>query len=131
MGEQYHVFRNNEKFNSRLEQYAKLLPPSGKVLDAGSGVGQPTSEFLAKRGFSVTGVDISKRMVDVAKENVPEATFYRKNILTLDFADESFDGIICVYTLWHIPRKHHPHHYPQLSSHAQGRRHTGAQQRSP
>jgi ubiquinone/menaquinone biosynthesis C-methylase UbiE len=108
MGEQYHTFRNNEKFNSQLEQFAELLPPSGKVLDAGSGVGRPTSEFLAKRGFNVTGVDISKRMVDLAKENVPEATFYQKNILTLDFPDESFDGIICVYTLWHIPRKHHP-----------------------
>jgi 2-polyprenyl-3-methyl-5-hydroxy-6-metoxy-1,4-benzoquinol methylase len=108
MGEAYHNFRDNEKFIRELEQFSDLLPPSGQVLDAGCGVGRPTSEYLAKKGFDVTGIDISKRMVDLAKENVPEARFYQKNILTLDFPDESFDGIICVYTLWHIPRKNHP-----------------------
>ncbi len=33
---------------------------------------------------------------------------FNMNILTLDFPDMKFDGIICVYTLWHIPRKNHP-----------------------
>ena len=47
-------------------------------------------------------------MIELAKENVPEARFFQKNILTLDFRDESFDGIISVYTLWHIPRVNHP-----------------------
>ena len=107
MGEAYHNFRNNEKFNRELGKFAELLPSSGKVLDAGCGVGLPVSLFLVKNGFNVTGVDISQRMIDLAKENVPEGSFYRKNILTLDFPDNSFDGIICVYTLWHIPRKNH------------------------
>jgi 2-polyprenyl-3-methyl-5-hydroxy-6-metoxy-1,4-benzoquinol methylase len=108
MGEQYHRFRNNEKFNQQLKEFSELLPPSGQLLDAGCGVGKPTSEFLVKKGFDVTGVDISKRMVDIAKKNVPEASFIQKNILELDFPDTTFDGIICVYTLWHIPRKNHP-----------------------
>jgi ubiquinone/menaquinone biosynthesis C-methylase UbiE len=107
MGETYHNFRDNEKFKFELEQFSELLPPSGQVLDAGCGVGRPTSEFLVKEGFKVTGIDISNRMIDLAKENVPQAKFYKKNILTLDFPDDSFDGIICVYTLWHIPRNDH------------------------
>ena len=107
MGETYHNFRNNEKFNSQLEKFADLLPISGQVLDAGCGVGKPVSQVLVKKGFIVTGVDISSKMVNLAKENVPEATFLQKNILELDFADNSFDGIICVYTLWHIPRVNH------------------------
>jgi 2-polyprenyl-3-methyl-5-hydroxy-6-metoxy-1,4-benzoquinol methylase len=108
MGERYHRFRDNEKFIPQLEEFSKLLPRAGQVLDAGCGVGRPTSEFLSRKGFSVTGVDISKRMIDLAKKNVPDARFFQKNILTLDFHDESFDGIICVYTLWHIPRANHP-----------------------
>jgi ubiquinone/menaquinone biosynthesis C-methylase UbiE len=108
MGETYHNFRDNEKFIRELEQFSELLPTSGQVLDAGCGVGRPTSEFLVKQGLDVTGVDISKKMIDLAKKNVPDAKFYQKNILTLDFPDESFDGIICVYTLWHIPRINHP-----------------------
>ncbi|NPE06685.1 MAG: class I SAM-dependent methyltransferase [Asgard group archaeon] len=107
MGEEYHNFRDNEKFKNELEKFAKLLPSSGEVLDAGCGVGKPVSEFLAKKGFKVTGVDISKKMIELAKQNIPEGSFYQKNILTLDFPDNSFDGIICVYTLWHIPRVDH------------------------
>ena len=107
MGETYHNFRDNEKFNRELHKFADFLPSSGKVLDAGCGVGRPVSQFLVKKGFKVTGVDISQKMIDLARENVPEGSFYQKNILTLDFSDNSFDGIICVYTLWHIPRKDH------------------------
>ncbi|NHK30777.1 MAG: class I SAM-dependent methyltransferase [Asgard group archaeon] len=107
MGKTYHNFRDNEKFNSELEKFTKLLPSSGHVLDAGCGVGIPVSQYLVKKGFNVTGIDISNKMVELAKQNVPEATFYQKNIFTLDFPDNSFDGIICVYTLWHIPRVDH------------------------
>jgi len=108
MGEIYHRLRDNQKFIPQLEQLSELLPSSGQVLDAGCGVGKPTSEFLTKRGFNVTGVDISKKMIDLAKVNVPDARFYQRNILTLDFPDSTFDGVVCVYTLWHIPRMNHP-----------------------
>ena len=107
MGETYHNFRDNEKFSSELERFTELLPKAGHVLDAGCGVGLPVSKFLAKRDFKVTGIDISSRMVELAKQNVPEGEFYQKNILTLDFPNATFDGIICVYTLWHIPRAEH------------------------
>lgn len=107
MGETYHNFRNNEKFNTELVKFTELLPRSAQVLDAGCGVGTPVSQFLVRKGFQVTGVDISKKMIDLAKENVPEATFYHRNILTLDFPNDSFEGIICIYTLWHIPRTNH------------------------
>ncbi|MHA3965012.1 MAG: class I SAM-dependent methyltransferase [Candidatus Thorarchaeota archaeon SMTZ1-45] len=108
MGEMYHKFRDNEKFIPQLEQFSELLPRLGDVLDAGCGVGRPTSEFLAKKGFNVTGIDISEKMIELARKNVPDARFYQKNILLLDFPEQSFDGIICVYTLWHIPRVSHP-----------------------
>ena len=107
MGEKYHRVRDNKKFNSELEKFAALLPSSSEVLDAGCGVGTPVSQFLVNMGFNVTGVDISKKLIDLAKQNIPEASFYQKNILTLDFPNDSFDGIICVYTLWHIPRTDH------------------------
>ncbi|MBN2230098.1 MAG: class I SAM-dependent methyltransferase [Candidatus Thorarchaeota archaeon] len=107
MGEMYHNYRDNEKFNNQLEQFIELLPSSGQILDAGCGVGIPTSKFLVEKGFNVTGVDISKRMIELAKQKVPEGRFYQKNLLTMDFLDDTFDGIICVYTLWHILRSNH------------------------
>jgi 2-polyprenyl-3-methyl-5-hydroxy-6-metoxy-1,4-benzoquinol methylase len=107
MGEVYHNFRDNEKFKTELEKFTRLLPSDGHILDAGCGVGLPVSQFLVRKGFTVTGVDISSKMVELAKQNVPEASFYQKNIAALDFPDNAFDGIICVYTLWHIPRTEH------------------------
>jgi ubiquinone/menaquinone biosynthesis C-methylase UbiE len=107
MGRDYHTFRDNNKMNGELEKFASLLPVKGSVLDVASGAGIPAARFLVKRGFKVLGVDISQNMVDLAKENVPEADFLRKDMLELDFDDETFDGILCVYSLWHVPRKEH------------------------
>ncbi len=108
MGEAYHQNRDNEKFAQQLNQIGELLPSSGRVLDAGCGVGRPTAEFFAQKGFDVTGVDISKKMIELARQNVPRANFLQKNIATFDFPNASFDGIVCIYTLWHIPRENHP-----------------------
>jgi 2-polyprenyl-3-methyl-5-hydroxy-6-metoxy-1,4-benzoquinol methylase len=44
------------------------------VLDVGCGAGVPVARALTRR-FSVTGIDISGRMVDRARMNVPEGTF--------------------------------------------------------
>ncbi|TXT55266.1 MAG: hypothetical protein BAJATHORv1_40177 [Candidatus Thorarchaeota archaeon] len=107
MGERYHKSRNNDKFMRQLKQFVELLPLAANVLDAGCGVGKPTSEYLSNEGLKVIGIDLSRKMVDLAKQNVPDAEFHQMNILELDFPDESFDGIICVYTLWHIPREYH------------------------
>ena len=54
MGETYHNFRDNEKFNTELVKFTELLPSSAQVLDAGCGVGTPVSQFLVRKGFQVT-----------------------------------------------------------------------------
>lgn len=107
IGETYDSYRDHDKFIPELEKFASMLPKGGKILDVGSGSGIPTSKFLADSGFDVVGADISESMVKLAQKYVPNATFVKKNMLTLDFDDESFDGIICVYSLWHVPRSNH------------------------
>ncbi|MCF2142822.1 MAG: class I SAM-dependent methyltransferase [Candidatus Heimdallarchaeota archaeon] len=90
-----------------VARFSSALPTAGKVLDVGCGVGLPAAKFLVGQGFRVIGIDISQRMIDLAQANVPQATFVKKNILTLDFADDSFDGLICIDTLWHVPKNNH------------------------
>ncbi len=48
------------------------LAPSAKILDVGCGVGRHAIE-LARRGFRVTGLDFSRRMVAVATERAKKA----------------------------------------------------------
>ncbi|MBD3189123.1 MAG: methyltransferase domain-containing protein [Candidatus Heimdallarchaeota archaeon] len=107
IGERYQAFRDSHKIDGELAKIAKMLPEKAHVLDAGAGAGIPVAKFLTEQGIKVTGVDVSETMVNLAQKNVPKAAFLQKDILTLDFPDETFEGIICLYTLWHIPRERH------------------------
>jgi len=103
----YHDAQDHAKYNDELEKFSSMLPSNSTVLDVGTGSGIPTVKYLTEKDYKVIGVDVSEKMLDLAKENVPEATFFQKNMLTLDFPDETFNGLICIDTLWHIPRSNH------------------------
>ena len=45
------------------------------LLDVGSGTGRPTAELLTAAGHEVTGVNVSPRMVEIARTQVPGARF--------------------------------------------------------
>ncbi len=80
------------------------LPPGAEVLDLGCGAGVPTTRELAQR-FRVTGVDISARQIELARQNVPEAQFIQADITQLDFAPASFDAVVAFYSIIHVPRE--------------------------
>jgi 2-polyprenyl-3-methyl-5-hydroxy-6-metoxy-1,4-benzoquinol methylase len=89
-----------------LNDFIDLLAPNSKVLDAGCGAGIPIAQMLAKR-FNVTGVDFSKAQIELAKKNVPNATFLCEDMTQLHFPDNTFDGIVSYYAIIHIPREEH------------------------
>ncbi len=93
------------------ERYAQLLlglvPEGARVLDLGCGAGIPTTRQLAKR-FHVTGVEISTRQVELARMNVPGATFVQGDMCRLNFSPESFDAIAAFYSIIHVPQHEQP-----------------------
>lgn len=98
-----HLFDNKKE----LIEFTSLLPKDAKVLDVGCGAGVPVTQFLVKAGFDVTGVDFSETMLKLARRNVPEARFVKKDMTELDFENNSFDGLTAVYAIIHIPRNRH------------------------
>jgi 2-polyprenyl-3-methyl-5-hydroxy-6-metoxy-1,4-benzoquinol methylase len=50
-----------------LERFSDLVPPGGWVLDAGCGAGVPVAQWLS-RSFQVTGVDISRAQIELARK---------------------------------------------------------------
>ena len=74
------------------------VPEGGRVLDVGSGTGEPYARMLVDAGFDVLGIDIAPRMVEIAKERVPEAEFMELSMTEMEFRDE-FDGILAVFTM--------------------------------
>ncbi len=89
-----------------LPDFMKRLPVGARVLDAGCGAGEPIARILSEK-FKVTGVDISKRQIEKARETLPFCEFIWQDMTTLTFPEEYFDGIISYYAIPHIPREEH------------------------
>jgi SAM-dependent methyltransferase len=90
-----------------LESLAHELPPGAAVLDLGCGAGVPVTGWLAWR-FAVTGVDISARQLELARRQVPGATFLKADMTDLSFAPETFDAVVAFHSIIHVPRAEHP-----------------------
>jgi 2-polyprenyl-3-methyl-5-hydroxy-6-metoxy-1,4-benzoquinol methylase len=73
------------------------------VLDLGCGCGVPVARTLAGAGHQVTGVDISEVQVRRARALVPAATFIQADATGAEFGDDSFDAIVSLYALIHMP----------------------------
>jgi cyclopropane fatty-acyl-phospholipid synthase-like methyltransferase len=89
-----------------LQDLSARLDGRSRVLDLGCGNGVPVARELAQR-HDVLGVDISERQIDWARESVPEATFRVADAAELDFEPASFDAIVSLYMLGHVPRSEH------------------------
>jgi SAM-dependent methyltransferase len=92
-----------EHFVSRFAEY---LPAGARVLDLGCGPGVPITRTLAQR-FDVLAVDVSAAQLDVARSNVPDATFLHADICELSFPAATWDGIAALASITHIPREEH------------------------
>lgn len=76
------------------------------VLDVCTGTGEMAIR-LAKRGASVTGVDVTEPMLDKARtkgRGLP-ITFLAADARKLDFPDKSFDAAVMSLALHDMPRK--------------------------
>lgn len=84
---------------------ALLVTLSGgsRVLDLGSGCGVPVARNLSAAGHFVTGVDVSDVQVQRARRLVPGATFIRADATRLRLQPESYDAVVALYSIIHMP----------------------------
>jgi cyclopropane fatty-acyl-phospholipid synthase-like methyltransferase len=85
-----------------VERLLAQLPPDPEILEIGSGGGVEPTPTLARLGRLV-GVDISRTQIDRARAAVPDGEFVRADILDMSFANASFDAVVALYVLTHIP----------------------------
>lgn len=77
-----------------------------RILDMGTGTGR-AAIALAKRGARVTAVDASKEMLNVARKRAAVAgvsiEFAEGDAHALAFPNRSFDSVVCLRLLMHVP----------------------------
>ena len=105
----------SKSFVSRLVvDFADKVSPKGKILDIGCGPGFPLTKYLCDRGFTVTGIDFSGQMIEIARSlSIESAAF-----IECDFHDfespQKFDGVLAWDSLFHFPKESQESIYPKM-----------------
>lgn len=95
-----YTHRTEEAAEQEIENMLRHLPVnrSGRVLDLGCGSGRH-ARALARRGYEVVGVDLSRVLLALAEElnTYPNLTFQRMDMREVPFEDE-FDIVVNLFT---------------------------------
>ncbi|MDE1874413.1 MAG: class I SAM-dependent methyltransferase [Candidatus Micrarchaeota archaeon] len=102
----YNKNRQMKNDKALIVKFAESFTRNAKVLDVGCGSGK-VAALLSNYGLRVIGIDISKNMLKLAKENSPKSRFYLMNMKDMNFPTKSFDGVISLYAIIHLPRRYH------------------------
>ncbi len=79
----------------------------GPVADVGCGTGRVTAHLTAL-GVQVSGIDLSSRMVDVARASYPRLRFEVGSMTGLELADGALGGVLAWYSIIHTPPERLP-----------------------
>lgn len=96
------VFRG--RLQKWIDYFSGQLPKDSVVLDVGCGAGRDASYFISK-DFSVTGIDFSEKLIDIARKKVPKGKFLVMDFEELEFTENSFDGAWASASLLHMPKE--------------------------
>lgn len=98
---------NPERYIHWLTELTRLLPSDANLLELGCADGIPTARFLSQH-FEYLGIDISPVQIELARANVPKARFETADMSILTFPASTFDGIIALYSIIHVPLAEQP-----------------------
>ena len=75
------------------------------VLDVGCGEGVPLLNILSEfqSSNSINGVDCDEIKLLMIKNNIPQGNFVKGNIYNLPYKNQTFDLILCLEVLEHLP----------------------------
>jgi ubiquinone/menaquinone biosynthesis C-methylase UbiE len=91
--------RNKYYHRYLLNHYKKIIPADATILELGCGTGNLIGKLESSMGV---GVDISHRMLEIARKEYPEIEFIHGDIEHLDLGKRTFDYIIISGTLGNL-----------------------------
>jgi ubiquinone/menaquinone biosynthesis C-methylase UbiE len=91
--------KDMERFRALAERLRSVLPQGGDMLEVAPGPGFVAIEMAKGGAYRVTGLDVSRTMVELARGNAAKAgvqvDFRQGNASAMPFAEDSFDLLAC------------------------------------
>lgn len=84
------------------------------VADVGCGTGR-LEPYLAAKGLSPRGIDLSPEMIRVARRDHPGFRFDVADLRELPFGDAALAGLVCWYSLMYLAPPHRPAAFGELA----------------
>lgn len=95
----YDLLYKDKNYQSEVEFIISLIkkyhPEAKSILNLGCGTGEH-DQFLAKAGYSVTGVDLSKDMLTIAKGKNPNNEYHLGDARNISI-DKKFDVVVSLF----------------------------------
>ncbi|MFJ1267062.1 trans-aconitate 2-methyltransferase [Legionella lytica] len=80
------------------------IPAGASILDLGCGTGEPIAQFFIEKGFKLTGVDGSKKMIALCKKRFPHAEWFIADMRELNL-QRQFDVILAWHSFFHLDQE--------------------------
>jgi SAM-dependent methyltransferase len=84
-----------------LDAFAEATRGAGLVVEIGCGPGQ-IAAYLAARGVSIEGIDLSPEMIEQATRHHPALAFRVADMFALPYADGALAGAVAFYAIVHL-----------------------------
>ena len=103
----YNEYKDDKADLEYIDKFLNMC--NKKILDLGCGMGH-YSKYIKNKGVEVVGVDFSKEMLKIAKENGPDIKFIKSDIrkLSRDLdknLEQGFDGVLIAYVIHHLSKE--------------------------
>lgn len=98
--------RRDTQVPELVEEFSQYLKEGDLILDVGCGSGVPITTYLYEKRLQITGIDISAKLLHLAKRHIPKGKFIKGDIM--DFQTNLvFSGIVAWDSLFHLQIHEH------------------------
>ena len=86
-----------------LDLAISYLKPEAKILDLGCGMGEPIGKYFIDKGYQLTGIDGSSKLIDLARARFPKSRFIIGDMREVNL-NEKFDLVIAWNSFFHLSK---------------------------
>lgn len=87
--------------SEHLNLIVNSVQAGGSVLDLGCGTGEPIAQFFINKGFKVTGIDGSNKMIELCKKRFPNETWIISDMRNINL-NQKFDVVLAWHSFFHL-----------------------------